>query len=240
MTTIILTESQLKRIVLNEEYEKLLLEGLFNSNSIEDLKMKVKKAIIAGATLLSVISIIHQSDLDFNKKKVLEDFAKVEAEEMRKVDSVYNVKVEACRKYMETALANQGYNLKSTKLKPESIVKAAEENNFDLPFLMAVLHQESCFGATPRAQRTNSPFSVGSYDDGRNVVTYSDPNESIGDYIKLINRDYLINGKSLMDLLKPNSFINKNGDRYAQDKNYEGKIQYLRNRILKQFPELNV
>lgn len=240
MTTVILTESQLKRIVLNEEYEKLLLEGLFNSNSIEDLKMKVKKAIIAGATLLSVISIIHQSDLDFNKKKVLEDFAKVEAEEMRKVDSVYNVKVEACRKYMEDALTNQGYNLKSTKLKPESIVKAAEENNFDLPFLMAVLHQESCFGATPRAQRTNSPFSVGSYDDGRNVVTYSDPNESIGDYIKLINRDYLINGKSLMDLLKPNSFINKNGDRYAQDKNYEGKIQYLRNRILKQFPELNV
>jgi len=239
MATVILTESQLRQIVLNEEYEKLLLEGIFNSNSIEDLKMKIKKAIIAGATLLSVVSAIHQSDLDFGKKKMLEDFAKVEAEEIKKIDSVYNVKVEACKKYMETALNNQGYNLKSTKLKPEAIVKASEENNFDLPFLMAVLHQESCFGATPRAQRTNSPFSVGSYDDGRNVVTYSDPNESISDYIRLINRDYLINGKSLMDLLKPNCFINKNGDRYAQDKNYEGKIQYLRNKILKQFPQLN-
>jgi hypothetical protein len=222
-----------------EQNENLLLEGIFNSRSIDEFKSKIKKAIIGGVALMSVITAIYKTNLDRKEKEMLENFARIEAEEQRKADSVYNVKVEACRKYMETALKNQGYNFNSTGLKPETLVREAEKHNFDLPFLMAVVHQESCFGATPRAKKTNSPFSVGSYDDGRNVVTYSDPNESVGDYINLIKRDYLIDGKSILDLLQPNNFINKNGHRYAQDKNYEGKIKYLRDRILKSFPELN-
>lgn len=236
---IIITESQLSNILLMEQNELLLLEGIFNSKSIDEFKTKIKKALIGGVALISVITAIYKTNLDRKEKEMLENFARIEAEIQHKADSVFNVKVEACRKYMEAALKNQGYSFASTGLKPETLVREAEKYNFDLPFLMAVVHQESCFGATPRAKRTNSPFSVGSYDDGRNIVTYSDPNESVGDYIKLINRDYLFDGKSLLDLLKPNNFINKNGHRYAQDKGYEGKIKYLRDRILKQFPELN-
>jgi hypothetical protein len=147
-------------------------------------------------------------------------------------------KVEACKAYMEYALNNQGYTLESTELKPETLVRASMENSFDLPFLMAVAHQESCFGATPRAQRTNSVFSVGSYDNGKNVVTYSDPNESVYGYIDLLNRSYIVNGKSLFDLLKPGGFVNGIGKRYAKDKTYEAKIKNVRNRILKKFPQL--
>lgn len=236
---IIITESQLSSILLMEQNELLLLEGIFNSKSIDEFESKIKKALIGGVALTSVITAIYKTNLDRKEKEMLENFARIEAEMQHKADSIFNVKVDACRKYMETALKNQGYSFASTDLKPETLVREAEKYNFDLPFLMAVVHQESCFGATPRAKRTNSPFSVGSYDDGKNVVTYSDPNESVGDYINLINRDYLFDGKSLLDLLKPNNFINKNGHRYAKDKGYEGKIKYLRDRILKQFPELN-
>ena len=53
-----------------------------------------------------------------------------------------------------------------------------------------------------------------------------------------MENDYLINGKSLSDLLIPGGFINYNGHRYASDRNYENKIKYLRNRIVKEYPNL--
>ena len=62
--------------------------------------------------------------------------------------------------------------------------------------------------------------------------------ESVADYIDLLRRRYLVNGKGLMDLLTPGQFVNDEGKRYASDKGYEGKIQYLRNLILKKFPDL--
>ena len=139
---------------------------------------------------------------------------------------------------MEYALNNQNYTMDSTDLKPETFVRASIERGFDLPFLMAVAHQESCFGATPRAQRTNSVFSEGSWDDGSDKTTYSDPNESVYGYIDLLNRSYIVNGKTLFDLLTPGAFVNGIGKRYASDINYEQKIKSLRNRILKKYPEL--
>ena len=81
-------------------------------------------------------------------------------------------------------------------------------------------------------------FSVGSYDNGKDVVTYDDPNDSVEDYISLINRKYIQDGMTLLDLLTPGKFVNNIGKRYASDKGYEGKIKYLRNLIIKKFPEL--
>jgi hypothetical protein len=139
---------------------------------------------------------------------------------------------------MAIALNNQNFTFKSTGLKPETLVKASIEKGFDLPFLMAAAHQESCFGATSRSRRTNSVFNVGSYDDGRNVVIYDDPNQSVYGYIELLENDYLVDGKTIFDLLKPGKFVNYNNKRYASDKQYESKLRRLRNRILKQYPEL--
>lgn len=104
--------------------------------------------------------------------------------------------------------------------------------------MLTAAHLESCFGATNRAKRTNSVFSVGAYDNGKDIVTYSDPNESIYGYIKLINNDYLINGKTINDLLRPGGFINKNGHRYASKKNYEKILRNIRNKIINTYPEL--
>lgn len=235
---VIINESQLKEVILLEYQERMLFESFLSSKNLEDLKMKIKKALVGGVAVISVLAAIHDLNIRKNEKEYLENIVKMEIEQLHKADSVFNEKVEACKKYMEWALSNQGYSFKSTDLRPETLVKAAEESGFDLPFLIAVAHQESCFGATPRAKKTNSVFSVGSYDDGSNVVNYSDPNESVIDYINLIKRDYMINGKTINDLMIPNNFVNKNGDRYAQDKKYENKIKYLRDLIIKNFPEL--
>ena len=238
MAKIILTESQFNRLLSEESSIQVLYESFNLPMSLSNLKHKVKMAIIGGIALTTIISAIYKLHIDNMKKQELIELAKVEAEQ-HKQDSIFDVKVDACRRYMEFALNNQNKTLNDTKLKPETLVRCAMKYNFDLPFLMAVAHQESCFGTGPRSRRTNSVFSVGSYDDGRNVVNYSDPNESVEDYIKLLKKDYLVNGKTLTDLLKPNSFINFDGKRYAQDKEYEQKINNIRNRIIKKYPELS-
>jgi hypothetical protein len=234
---LILTESQIKTLVVNERLDALLTEDV----NIDNIKNKIKKLLIAGVAIASIISMINNSNLSKKEKyDLIEIVSEIDNTLNPKEDndSIYQQKVKACTEYMEYALKNQNYTLESTGLNPETLVKASIEYDFDLPFLMAVAHLESCFGATPRAQRTNSVFSVGSYDDGRNVVTYSDPNESVAGYIKLMNNSYLVNGKTLLDLLNPNSFVNKNGHRFASDPAYEHKVTVIRNRILKRHPEL--
>lgn len=237
MAKIILTESQFNRLLSEETSIQVLYESFSLPMSFSNLKHKVKMAIIGGIALTTIISAIYKLHIDNVKKQELIELAKIEAEQHRQ-DSIFDVKVDACRRYMEFALNNKGKTLNDTKLKPETLVKCAMESNFDLPFLIAAAHQESCFGVGPRAKRTNSIFSVGSYDDGRNLATYSDPNESVAPYIRLLKQHYLVNGKTLQDLLVPGQFVNDNGDRYASDKNYEKNITYLRNLIISKFPEL--
>lgn len=224
-------------ILETESVAQLLQESFVDSKNIDNLKRIIKRLLITGVAATSIITAINKTNLPNTDKEALLNAVMVDNQPSA-VDTVFMQKVEACKAYMEYALNNQGYTLESTELKPETLVRASMENSFDLPFLMAVAHQESCFGATPRAQRTNSVFSVGSYDNGKNVVTYSDPNESVYGYIDLLNSSYIVNGKSLFDLLKPGGFVNGIGKRYAKDKTYEAKIKNVRNRILKKFPQL--
>lgn len=235
---VILTEKQLNSLLQTEGVAHLLQESFVDSKNLENLKKIVLKLITAGVAVTTIIAAINKTNVSTTEKEELKQFVIAQEEETEKIDSVYQQKVDACRKYMEYALKNQKYTLESTGLKPETLVKASIEKDFDLPFLMAVAHQESCFGATPRAKRTNSVFSVGSWDNGRDVVTYDDPNESVYEYIDLLNDSYMVNGKELMDLLKPGAFVNGIGKRYASDEKYETKIKILRNRIIQKYPEL--
>jgi hypothetical protein len=234
---VILTENQLKQIIFESLIEEAVVSELNESFNFDILKTKIKKAMIAGVALSTILFAINKLHINTIEKQHLIELAKSEAEK-HKQDRLFDVKVQACKQYMEFALNNKNKTLDDTKLKPETLVKCADEMNIDLPFLMAVAHQESCFGSTNRALRTNSVFSVGSYDNGKDYATYSDPNESVAPYIRLLKRDYLVNGKTIHDLLKPGMFVNHNGDRYASDKNYENSITYLRNLIIKKFPEL--
>lgn len=235
---LILTEEQLNLLLQTEGVARLLQESLGDSKNLENLKGIIRKLLATGVALTTIVAALNKQNLPQSERDMLINAAMAEQDATELVDTTFQTKVEACRKYMETALKNQNYSWESTDLKPETLVKASMEENFDLPFLMAVAHQESCFGATPRAQRTNSVFSEGSWDNGQNKVTYSDPNESVYGYIDLMNRSYIVNGKSLFDLLVPGEFVNGIGKRYAKDVDYERKIKSLRNRILQKYPEL--
>lgn len=234
-----IVSSSIKQILEDKSlYDYVLCESIINLGGLKNIKKNIKKAILCGVSIVALISAIHNLNVSIKEQDKLIDFAKIEMQRLHDEDSIFNAKVNACRDYMEKALINNGYSVTSTKLKPETLVRASQKTGFDLPFLLAAAHQESCFGATPRSHRTNSVFSVGSYDDGRNVVNYSDPNESVEDYIRLLKKDYLVNGKTINDLLKPNSFVNFDGKRYAQDRKYEQRINSIRNRIIKNYPEL--
>lgn len=234
MKKVILTEEQKQYLLTEEGLAQLLQETINESKSFDELKKKIKKALAMGVTVAAIVAAIQKLDIpDANKRELMSDA------QQEQIDTTgFAKKVQDVENYMKFALKNQGFTLNSTKLKPETLVMASMKHNFDLPFLMAAAHQESCFGATPRAQRTNSVFSVGSYDNGKDVVTYDDPNDSVEDYISLINRKYIQDGMTPLDLLAPGKFVNNIGKRYASDKGYEGKIKYLRNLIIKKFPEL--
>lgn len=234
---LILTESQLNIIKEHEMVSAVLSESLFRTKKINSIKKTIKRVLYLGIAAATIIAVIDKQDIGPDVKNELINFVK-EAEPRIEDSDEFKIKLDACRKYMAIALKNQGYNFNSTGLKPETLVKASIETGFDLPFLMAAAHQESCFGAASRSRRTNSVFNVGSYDDGRDVVTYSDPNQSVYGYISLLENDYLVDGKTIFDLLKPGKFVNYDNKRYASDKGYERKVRNLRNKILKNYPEL--
>ncbi len=235
---VILTEKQIDSLLQAEGVARLLQESLGESKNLEKLKKIVLRLIAAGIAATTIISAINKVNAPSWEKEKLRQMVLARQDNAEKIDTVFEKKVNACREYMEYALKNQNFTLNSTGLKPETLVKASMEYDFDLPFLMAVAHQESCFGATPRARRTNSVFSEGAWDNGSDKVKYSDPNESVYGYIDLLNNSYLVNGKTLFDLLKPGSFVNGIGKRYASDKAYEQKISSIRKRILQKYPEL--
>ena len=235
---VILTENQIISLLQAEGVARLLQESLGESKNLENLKKIVLRLIAAGIAATTIIAAINKVNAPSWEKEKLRQMVLARQDNAEKIDTVFEKKVNACREYMEYALKNQNFTLNSTGLKPETLVKASMEYDFDLPFLMAVAHQESCFGPTPRARRTNSVFSDGAWDNGSDKVKYSDPNESVYGYIDLLNNSYLVNGKTLFDLLKPGSFVNGIGKRYASDKAYEQKISSIRKRILQKYPEL--
>jgi hypothetical protein len=234
---VILTESQFNRIRQIESASNILEESLINSRRIEDLKKTIKRLLYAGVAATAIIAAINKQNMSQTDKDELTQIV-LNDESLTEKNAKYDLKIKAVEDYMTYALNNQGYSLNSTKLKPETFVEACETNGFDLPFVMAAAHLESCFGVTRRAKLTNSVFSEGSYDNGKNVVKYSDPNESVYGYIDLLQRAYLVRGKTLSDLMIPGKFVNGIGKRYASDKDYEKKLKNVRDRIIRMYPDL--
>ena len=247
---VILTEQQLNKIISIEKDKNLLFESFSNSDNVNIVKKKIKRAILAGVAIASILGAISKLSNDASEKKMLKQYAlelqqdsilKAKQDSIFQVqkDSMHNLRVEACREYMGWALKNQGYTFKNTDLTPEAIVDTCEKNNFSIPFAMAILNWESCFGATPRAKKTNSVFSVGAYDNGNDICVYSHPNESIQPFIDLIKEHYLINGKTdVTQLLEPGEFVNEIGNRYSSNVNYEYEIKRKMNSIIRKYPVL--
>ena len=250
----ILTESQV--LYLKEEAMAQVLQEslLMEVTSFKQLVNKVKAALVAGVTASVLLIAINKLQIPQSQKIVLTNMVQQEQLYNNKVqeepqeepqaketpiedNSDFQEKVDAVQQYMEYAAKNQKFNPEHIQLSPEYIVKICNSENFDLPLLLAQAHLESCFGLTNRARKTNSVFSVGSYDNGKNVCVYPDQNSSVKSYINLMKNDYLKN-KSIDQMLKPGQMVNPLNKRYASDKSYEGKLKNVRNRIIRMFPEL--
>ena len=154
-----------------------------------------------------------------------EDYSKIQKQQL------------AVKKYISETLKPQRKGLSDLKFNPDNLVLACYGYKYDLPLLLAQLKLESHFGTTPRARRTNSMFSVGSWDNGRDLYKYKTQDESIIPYIELMQKDYLQNGKKTVNNLL-NRFVNKHGNRYAGDPNYESSVRNTRNSIIRKHPEL--
>ncbi len=116
---------------------------------------------------------------------------------------------------------------KGTSIKGKELAKAAQiafvttGHFIPVEFALAQLQFESMGGTKGRSAK-NNPFNVGEFDDGT-TLTFNEPQEGLNAYFGLIAQDYLGDHNTLDGLLS-DGFINKSGNRYASDPEYEQKI----------------
>ena len=110
-----------------------------------------------------------------------------------------------------------------------NLIDLCAEYNVDLRLALVQGHLESHFATKGTAARTYSIFNVGAFDGHsadkqiKNGYGYKHPDYSVEPYLKLLTTDYLVNGKTELDLL--NKFVNKNGKRYATSTTYESMLK---------------
>lgn len=105
----------------------------------------------------------------------------------------------------------------------ESAKKTYEETGKYIPveFALAQAQRESSMGRKGRSPK-NNPYNVGEFDEGTKIK-FNNTQEGVQAYFDLIANDYLVDGKTTDDLMK--NYVNKNGSRYASDKEYESYFQ---------------
>ena len=253
---VILTEEQLRQVIQEQVIEENIISSLLGLNNPNKIIRKLVIALLLGTITFAALPRIvdrlgrenqavekvgEENLIDKIKKlwQNMKDKNSQVTDRMRAdaVDPNLQEKVKALKAYMETAAKNQRYDPKAIQISPEAMIRACNQTNFDLPLLIAQAHLESCFGLTPRARRTNSVFSVGSYDNGKNAATYRTQDDCILPYINLMKNNYLVD-KTVNDILQPGAFVNTKNMRYASDKNYEGKVRSIRNKIISKYPVL--
>ena len=110
-----------------------------------------------------------------------------------------------------------------------NIIDLCAEYNVDIRLAIVQGHLESHFATKGTATRTYSIFNVGAYDGHsakkqiKNGFSYKHPDYSVEPYLKLLTKDYLVDGKTEMDLL--DKFVNKEGKRYASSTTYESMLK---------------
>ena len=105
------------------------------------------------------------------------------------------------------------------------IVEECMNSGLDICFVLAQGENESHFGTTGLARKTNSVFNVYAFDGQSHEQIsekgkYKHPNYSVAPYIELLKKDYLVGGKTEYDLMD-GQYVNKNGARYASSETYE-------------------
>jgi flagellum-specific peptidoglycan hydrolase FlgJ len=155
------------------------------------------------------------------------------------IENINSLYISKVRNYSEEKLIKEvDIYLKSIapkeKLNPKLLVKLCEKYEIDLSLVIAQGILESQLGTKGLAVQTNSVWNVGSFDNGMIHYTYSNPNESIEPYLKLVKEKYLIKitargdtiHREIRNLIADRGFINHEGKRYATSPSYENNLRY--------------
>ena len=233
----------IERLVEKYGAERLLKEFNFK----RDIKPSLVAAGIAAAGLVGAhlsqprtVIKTHGGGFPQDAQEIEDDTKSNNPYGMSDADyELFNEKVDAVNSEIERSFNFKNIPMEDLKFDPEQLVYMCYLHNFDLPLAMAQLHVESRYGTGDRARRTNSMFSIGSYDSGKDVATYASQNDSIEPYIIIMQRDYLQDGdKSVSELLSDGGFVNHNGHRYASSPTYERDVRVTRNGIINRNPVL--
>lgn len=146
------------------------------------------------------------------------------------------------------ALAIEVHNYISTiapkaEIDPYILIDLCTEYDIDVAFVMAQGQIESHYATAGTAKRTKSIFNVGAYDGHsaarqcKNGFGFDDPNDSIEPYLILLTNDYLVDGKTINDLM--NNYVNHLGMRYASNRKYESQLKSVYNKIYRD-PEFRI
>lgn len=144
------------------------------------------------------------------------------------VDSLsHNVLIKnALIKEVSTYISYQAPKANETHVNKISnhLVSNCLENDLDICFVMSQTQLETNFGTlgAGRSSSRKSLFGVANkkYDTYENAII---------DYIDILQRLYLVNGKTENNLL--HNYVNKNGHRYAENVNYERHLRTTYNYI---------
>lgn len=247
---VVLTESQVREIMKHTYWEDNM--QMLEESSFETIKNWLKRAILAGAAIFSLYTAIDNlqnlTDLqkDYLKELVRNESDKQNSETYDQAsEELHELKVQELERCMHDKFrrlkGHQAYNPDEIKLSAEELVSACEEYDYDLVLAAAQAWIESVWGTTPRALKTKSVFSVGSYDNSKNTANYDTVNASIRPYIELMQKSYGINPEKIDSIFNGNQkLVNDIGNRYASDKNYENRLKITYNSIKKNYPILSM
>lgn len=198
--------------------------------------MNRSKRNTTGPVALIIIAVMFCMFIGFNVGRTYTAAVK-ERQEKELIDST-QLKLDSVRVSIISAMDNYIYEVApNTQVNSEVLFDLCDVYNVDVRFAMAQAQVESHYATKGTAKKTKSIFNVGAYDGHsarrqiRNGFGYADPNDSIEPYLILITTDYLVNGKTINDLMC--NYVNKYNMRYASDKRYERMLRNVYNRINK-------
>lgn len=171
---------------------------------------------------LEINSTLLSNNIDTNKTESYDSIITI----MNKKDSLRNKLIDDVNNHIQKNFKIYDINI------PMYLVNHSLKYNIDICFMMAQTTIETGFGTAGAGRPTSrhSLFGV--------CKRYSNYNNAIEDYCKLLRRSYLGNTKTEYDLMK--NYVTLSGARYAGNRGYERelKAEYKRIRNRTQIYEL--
>jgi flagellum-specific peptidoglycan hydrolase FlgJ len=221
-----------KQISEKEETTSIPHTNLLTFNEFSLIK-KLIRGLLALA-FLAIVSLFTTALLEIPSKAM-----NTNSNNNLSIENSNSVYISKVRNYSEEKLITEvDTYMKSVvpeeKLNAKLLVQLCGKYKIDLSLVIAQGILESHLGTRGLAVQTNSVWNVGSFDNGKIHYSYSNPNEAIEPYLKLIRERYLIRitsagdtlQKEVRSLIADRGYVNCEGHRYATSLSYENTLRY--------------